>query len=118
MYLTKFFELNSFDLIKALSLYDNSAICTPITEDSDGKKYIFVELPGVNKEDIKITINDHILDIIAERKEKSLYKQYKNQWSLPQNVDRSKITAKLEHGLLRITLPVLQEENDIVIKVT
>ena len=74
-------------------------------------------IPGVNKDDFKIDLNDNHLTISGERKftkekkENNLYvveTQYGNfsrSFSLPENVDASKITAAYNNGILEITVP-------------
>ena len=74
-------------------------------------------IPGVNKDDFKIDLNDNHLTISGERKftkekkENNLYvveTQYGNfsrTFSLPENVDASKITAAYNNGILEITVP-------------
>jgi len=74
-------------------------------------------IPGVNKDDFKIDLNDNHLTISGERKftkekkENNLYvveTQYGNftrTFSLPENVDAAKITAAYTNGILEITVP-------------
>lgn len=78
---------------------------------------IQLAIPGVNKEDFKIDLNDNRLTISGERKfakekkENNLYvaeTQYGNfsrSFSLPENVDASKISAAYNNGILEITVP-------------
>jgi len=74
-------------------------------------------VPGVNKEDFKIDLNDNHLTVSGERKfakekkENNLYMvetQYGNfsrTFSLPENVDASKINAIYNNGILEVTVP-------------
>jgi HSP20 family protein len=78
---------------------------------------IHVAVPGVNKEDFKLDLNDSVLTVSGERKfqkEKkennvhSLETQYgtfSRSFSLPENVDVANISAKYVNGILEITLP-------------
>ena len=78
---------------------------------------IHLAIPGVSKEDFKIDLNDNHLTISGERKfnkekkENNLYvveTQYGNftrTFSLPENVDASKINAAYNNGILEITVP-------------
>jgi HSP20 family protein len=78
---------------------------------------IHVAVPGVNKEDFKLDVNDSVLTVSGERKfqkEKkennvhSLETQYgtfSRSFSLPENVDVANISAKYVNGILEITLP-------------
>ena len=84
----------------------------------DEKAYeIHMAVPGLNKEDFKIDLNDNFLTISGERKftrEKkennyhSIETQYGNfsrSFSLPENVDVNKINAKYNNGILELVIP-------------
>ena len=78
---------------------------------------IHVAVPGVNKEDFKIDLNDNYLTISGERKQskekkENLYRSFETQYgsfsrsfSLPENVDGEKITAQYSNGILVVTVP-------------
>ncbi len=76
------------------------------------------DLPGVNKEDVKVTIEDDRVSIEAELKhetgkkegERVVYSEryasrYARSFTLPAEVDSSASQAKLENGVLTLTLP-------------
>jgi HSP20 family protein len=78
---------------------------------------IHVAVPGVNKEDFKIELNDNHLTISGERKQSkekkdNFYRSFETQYgsfsrsfSLPENVDGSKITAQYTNGILIVSVP-------------
>jgi HSP20 family protein len=78
---------------------------------------VHLAVPGMNKEDFKIELNESVLTISGERKlskEKkesnfrnieTQYGQFKRTFSLPENVDGQKIQAQYENGILIVTLP-------------
>jgi HSP20 family protein len=78
---------------------------------------INVAVPGLNKEDFKIDLNDNFLTVSGERKfskekkENNLhvvetqYGNFSRSFSLPENVDASKISAKYLNGILELTIP-------------
>jgi len=80
---------------------------------------INAELPGVTKEDVKVTVDNDILTITAERKneinEEDKNKRYvrversygvvSRSLRLPPGCDTSKIQARHENGILKITIP-------------
>jgi HSP20 family protein len=78
---------------------------------------IKVELPEVNKEDIGIDVQEDLLVITGERKlerEEKLedytriernYGSFCRSFSLPDYVDKKRISAECENGVLRLTLP-------------
>jgi HSP20 family protein len=71
----------------------------------------------VSKEDFKIDLNDNYLTISGERKfakekkENNLhvvetqYGNFSRSFSLPENVDASKINAAYNNGILEVTVP-------------
>ena len=88
-----------------------------VTEDE--KAYtVKAEIPGVNKEDIKVAVDGNLVSISAEvKKDKEEKKdgrvlrserQYgyasRSLW-LDQPVDQAKSIAKYENGVLELTLP-------------
>ena len=88
-----------------------------------------VEVPGMKKDNIKITVEDNILRIQGEKKleredkdknyyvvERS-YGTFERAFRLPEYVDMEKIKAKFENGILTITLPKKEEEKKKVIDV-
>lgn len=78
---------------------------------------VHLALPGVNKEDFNIEVNDNYLTISGERKfqnEKkdknyhaieTHYGSFSRSFTLPENIDASKINAKYNNGILEVTIP-------------
>lgn len=76
-----------------------------------------VAVPGMNKEDFKIDLNDNFLTISGERKftsEKETnnfrsietqYGSFSRSFSMPENVDAGKITASYTNGILNLVIP-------------
>lgn len=76
-------------------------------------------LPGFDKKDIKMEVNEDVLSIEAERKrsEKNKYNRvesyfgkFKKTYTLPNNINKENIDAKYENGVLRVTLPKIEEK--------
>ncbi|WP_292936303.1 Hsp20/alpha crystallin family protein [Noviherbaspirillum sp.] len=79
---------------------------------------IKADIPGVKKEDIKVAIDGNVVSIRAEtkeekeektegnmvRKERHYGEQYRS-FTLPQDVDESKVEAKYQDGVLSLMLP-------------
>jgi HSP20 family protein len=87
-----------------------------IEEDKDSI-LVKVEVPGINKDDIKVTVRDNILSISGERKqEKEMkektfhriersYGKFSRTITLPTAVDAGKIKATYKDGILNVSLP-------------
>jgi len=84
-----------------------------ILDDLDRKNYrhkpnvideegIKIELPGVKVEDIEITLESKTLKVTGKSRHG---KEFTYVYSLKSSIDESSITAKLENGLLSVTLP-------------
>lgn len=92
-----------------------------IAED-DKNTYLHVELPGMEKENVTVSIGeDRILTIKGERKnelknegknfvrmERS-YGSFTRSFQLPDNAKAEHITAEFKNGILNITLPKAEE---------
>jgi HSP20 family protein len=82
--------------------------------DDAGKVFLEVEIPGVNKDSIDLTVHNGILHISGERKlpegdrsywvNERLYGTFDRTISLPDDVDADSIQAELIDGVLRIEL--------------
>jgi len=85
--------------------------------ENDTAYEINVAVPGLAKDEFKIDLNDNFLTISGERKfskekkENNLhvvetqYGNFSRSFSLPENVDASKISAKYNNGILEINVP-------------
>ena len=82
------------------------------------KEYeVLANLPGFKKDNVKISIHDNQLLIEAnvesksEEQEGTLYRcerysgNYRRNLLLPDNADVAKISAKMEDGILRLSIP-------------
>jgi HSP20 family protein len=78
---------------------------------------IHLAVPGMSKDDFKIELNENELTISGERKFskerkesnfrsiETQYGKFSRTFTVPENVDGSKIQAQYENGLLVLTLP-------------
>ncbi len=94
--------------------------------------YIYLDVPGVRKEDIKLTLQEGVLSISGEKKQpenldkKAYYKMerafgsFTRSVSIPVEIDKNSIKAKLENGVLEVTIkkaePKKPEEVEITIQ--
>ncbi len=111
------------------SFTDNFNPRIDISED-DNNINVVAEIPGVKKEDLKITLQDNILTIEGEKKKeeekkgKNYYRaervfgSFKRSFTLPTEVDSDNVEAKFEDGMLRINMKKLhpKPKNEKVIE--
>ncbi len=89
-----------------------------------------LEVPGMRKEDIKVTLRGNQLMITGERKfekekkdetyhriERS-YGKFQRIITIPVEVDQSKIKATYENGVLAITMPKTEKEKPKEIEIS
>ena len=62
---------------------------------------VTLDLPGIAKDELSITIEDSIVRIETRKEAK---RQFKAAYELPQDLDAEASTAKLEDGVLTLTL--------------
>jgi HSP20 family protein len=88
-----------------------------------------VELPGMRKEDIEISLHDGTLTVSGERKRESTNGEkaqrteryvgaFRRSIALPTRVDASKVKATYQDGILKVTLPKAEEAKPKQIKVS
>lgn len=99
----------------------NLSTFSPHINTREGKfaYHIDVDLPGVNKDNVDIHIEDGVLLISGERKTKeevkeedyykieSSFGQFERRFTLPADVDAENIHAERADGVLEITVPKL-----------
>ena len=87
-----------------------------------------VELPGMRKEDIEISLHDGTLTISGERgtratngenaeRTERLSGKFRRSITLPSRVDASKVSATYKDGILTVALPKAEEAKPKQIKV-
>ena len=89
--------------------------------ETDDEIKVVAEVPGMNKEDIKVSIQDNVLTISGEKKQdvedtSKNYHRIERAWgtfersfSLPMAVKVDKVNAAYKDGILTITLPKSEE---------
>jgi HSP20 family protein len=92
-----------------------------VREDAD-RLYVEAELPGFKKDEIDITLENQTLTISGERREtpanekkgewllnERRYTRFQRSFTLPPTISEQSVNAKLEDGLLTITLNKREE---------
>jgi HSP20 family protein len=100
-----------------------------VHEDKDNFS-IRVELPGMKREDIEVTLQDGALVITGERKEEKVtegtavhrqeryYGKFSRALTLPTAVAGDKVKAQYKDGILTVTLPKAEEAKPKAISVS
>jgi HSP20 family protein len=109
------------DFFPVLSQRNTSMPAVNIRED-DKRFTLDLAVPGIEKKDLKIEINEDVLTISSEHKEEKeenlddfkrrefSYSSFCRSFYLPENVNKEKIEGNYKDGILTITLPKAEEE--------
>lgn len=110
---------------------NNNSWVPPVDIYQDGDKEVVLkaELPDLSREDIDITVDNGTLTIRGEKKLSNevreeqfhrierRYGTFTRSFSLPQNLDTTKVAAEYKNGVLTIRLPLREEAKPRQIKV-
>ena len=89
--------------------------------EKDGHLVLDVELPGVDVKDIDVRVENNTLTLSGERRRddeikddnlhrvERCYGSFTRSFSLPSTVDRDKIKAEYNNGVLKLALPKKEE---------
>ena len=90
--------------------------------DDDDKIVIKAELPGMDKKDISVDIENRVLTLSGERnydnevEEENYYRReratgkFKRAFNLPADVDEDQIKADFKDGVLKVEIPKPEEQ--------
>lgn len=98
--------------------------------ENEAEFELVAELPGLKKEDIKISLENRTLSLSGERKHygfpegttiirhETQTEPFRRLFELPEEIDANTISAELNDGILRVRLPKVEkaQPRDIKIK--
>jgi HSP20 family protein len=91
-----------------------------ISEDKDNF-YLNIEMPGIPKDDVKISLEDNVLSVNGTKKAQNktedanlimneiYYGEFSRSFNLSNDIKKDAIDAEFKDGLLIITLPKVEE---------
>jgi len=117
-YMPNFFENDFFPVLT------NRTSAMPAVNIREDEKNYFLDLaiPGIDKKDLKIDINEDVLTISSETKNETeesrdeykrkefSYSTFCRSFYIPENVEREQIEATYKDGILSVALPKQKEE--------
>jgi HSP20 family protein len=123
-YMPNFFDDNF------LTVFPNRTSSIPAVNIREDEKNYTLDLavPGMDKKDLKIDINEDVLTISSEsrnekeeskdgfRRKEFSYQAFTRSFYIPENVNREKIEANYKDGVLSVSLPKQEEEKNKVTK--
>jgi len=109
--------MNTLAQRDSTSTNESAAYLTPVADiASSGDAYVLqVEMPGVDKSGLELTVENGELVIVGHRRRidsigEPLYREirtndYRRVYELDPSIDTGKINARIDQGLLTVTLP-------------
>ncbi|KPK16028.1 MAG: hypothetical protein AMJ62_07435 [Myxococcales bacterium SG8_38] len=100
---------------ESLSIADWTPSCN--VSETDEEYRIEAELPGVKQEDLEVNVEDRVLTLRGERREKkeekgkkyhrveSSYGSFMRSFKLPDDANEDKVDASYKDGLLTVRIP-------------
>lgn len=82
---------------------ESGNLATDVYEDDD-HYFARFELPGVKKENLRVELEGEVLSVSSEDKDEKGSRSLRRAIRLPEGVDPEKISAKLEDGVLTVSL--------------
>lgn len=98
-------------------------------EETDDRFMLSLDLPGVNKDDVKIEIQDNQLLISGHRKQEHehkdssrvsierIYGEFQRAFTIPSQVDPEKIEAVFQDGVLHVAVPKVESAKPKMIEI-
>ena len=97
--------------------------------ETDNEFVVKAEIPEVKKEDVKVSVDNGVLTIQGERKQEKeekgkkfhrverFYGSFVRSFTLPDNVDETKVKATFKDGMLNLQIPKTAETKPKAIEV-
>ncbi len=113
-------NLNNFTNLFS-NIFDENKFSPKIDISENTENYfVDVEIAGIEKKDVKITLKDNTLKIEGEKKNfrndntfinsERMFGIFNREFELPENIDKSNINAEFTNGILTISLNKLKPE--------
>ncbi|MFN3529749.1 MAG: Hsp20/alpha crystallin family protein [Bacteroidia bacterium] len=122
-FVDRFFNGDPFHL--AEQMFGNEPMSMPAVNirETDNSYEIALAAPGRKREDFKVEVHEQTLSISSERKQQHEekdqqgkytrrefgFERFERSFSLPEQIDESKISASYQDGVLQISLPKREE---------
>ena len=111
---------------------DSAGDWQPIVDlrETEEEFVLEAELPGMSKDDVKLTLEEGVLTLSGERKLESenegkalrrlerRFGSFTRSFSLPRDIAGDKVKASFDNGLLRVTVPKSEQRKPRSIKIS
>tara|TARA_R110000796_G_scaffold20964_2_gene61982 strand:+ start:5343 stop:5702 length:360 start_codon:yes stop_codon:yes gene_type:complete len=81
------------------------------------EKGLVLELavPGFTKKDLKIKMVKGDLSIVSTNEDNKWLGSFEKLFTIPNDVDSKKVNAKVENGVLTLTLPIKEDKENFIV---
>lgn len=114
-----------------ISDFGAPSACYPAADFYEDEKefVITMELPGIEKGEFRVNIEDNVLTISGEKKQPAdiendnlyrserIYGPFQRSFILPHGIAEDKISAELDNGILNIVIPKTEKSRGKEIKI-
>lgn len=116
----RLFDLSCPGLVREAGIFGGWAPALDLAQDKETVT-VKVELPGMKKDEIEISLHEGVLSISGERKREEektegetfrserFFGRFQRSVALPTAVDATKVKASYKDGVLTVTLPKAEE---------
>jgi HSP20 family protein len=120
-FFNEFVDKDIFDYSNRHFSNTNTTLPAVNIKEDDGGYMVEMAVPGMEKADFRINLENNMLCISSEKKSESekkednysrrefSYQSFSRSFSLPDSADESKIDAKYQNGILIINIPKKEE---------
>jgi HSP20 family protein len=108
-----FFDV--FDKVFEPSYVGTTSVPQINIRKGEGEYRLIMSVPGLTKDDIKITTKEGVLSIFYEKEENTdktyFVSSFKKSYTIPEGVKEKDIEGKVENGILTLTLPIEKKKS-------
>ena len=110
------------EFFRGYTASESSSFSPQLDIKEDEKAYhILVEVPGIDKEDVDVSLKDNVLTVKGEKKQETkedkdgycraerTYGSFLRTIRLPENTKWDQVEARLDKGILQIILPKAEQ---------
>jgi len=99
-----------------INRYANSSYTTVHGQSSNENEHVIeVPLVGITRDQLTVDVQEDLLTVVAKTESKSSFvKNFHQKWRLPVDADADNVSAKLENGLLTLTVPRVKPVKKVV----
>lgn len=89
---------------------------THFNETEEGYSF-YLALAGLNKDDVKVNVVDDYIGVHAKGTSAEREVEYKKSFSIPTKADKETLEAKMENGMLSITISKREKDKNKTVEI-